>query len=112
MLTLLEYPHRGWVSEARCVKADPELFYPISKNDPEAARTIESYCSRCPVEGDCLGYALARGEQGIWGGTTEEQRQAIRRKQSRKKCVRCSSTQVRQTTKYQVCTSCGLSWRA
>lgn len=110
MLTLIEYPHKDWVNEARCIKADPEIFYPISKNDPKAEGVIQAYCRNCPVEGDCLGYALAKGEQGIWGGMTEEQRRAIRRKQSRVKCPRCSSIQVHATARYEVCIGCGLSW--
>lgn len=33
-------------------------------------------CDDCPVAQDCLEYALIYEEQGVWGGTTEKERDA------------------------------------
>jgi WhiB family redox-sensing transcriptional regulator len=37
-------------------------------------------CAECPVQADCLQFALATNQDsGIWGGTTEEDRRKLRR---------------------------------
>jgi len=70
-----------WWSGGACASADPELFFPISDSGPsrrQAARA-KAVCAACPVLRNCLAYALGRGHlTGIWGGTTEEERQALR----------------------------------
>jgi len=39
----------------------------------------KAVCAYCPVRADCLGYALATGQDaGVWGGTTEDERRQIR----------------------------------
>jgi WhiB family redox-sensing transcriptional regulator len=41
----------------------------------------KAVCARCPVAAQCLDYALATGQQhGVWGGTSEEERKAMRRR--------------------------------
>ena len=72
---------------AACTEVDPELFFPqeteylegkISakyKNIAEAKKI----CAGCPLQTPCLIYALDNREQGIWGGTTEDNRTSIRR---------------------------------
>jgi hypothetical protein len=35
-------------------------------------------CANCPVRVDCLEYAIAADEWGIWGGLDREQRRALR----------------------------------
>lgn len=42
-------------------------------------RFIARYCSECPVQPECLAYALEAGEPyGVWGGTSPEDRDALR----------------------------------
>jgi len=49
--------------------------------DIEWAKTI---CGACPVQPECLDFALkTRQEFGIWGGTTEDERRMLAR-QARK----------------------------
>jgi WhiB family redox-sensing transcriptional regulator len=37
-------------------------------------------CGQCPVNRDCLDYALETNQDsGIWGGTSEEDRRVLRR---------------------------------
>jgi WhiB family transcriptional regulator, redox-sensing transcriptional regulator len=71
-----------WRSLSACRGEDPDLFFP-------AARTVtvfvqlaraKAICARCPVTDECLRYALTTGQQyGVWGGTSEEERNSMRR---------------------------------
>jgi len=70
----------GWMARGACHGIDPELFFPISatgRSTPQidAAKAV---CGRCVVSGDCLSYALRVMPDGIWGGTTREERIAMR----------------------------------
>jgi WhiB family redox-sensing transcriptional regulator len=66
-----------WMSEALCREIGGEIFFPA---DPNNWREAKIACSMCPVQNECLEYALKENVLGIWGGTTERDRQAIRRK--------------------------------
>ena len=67
-------PHQ-WREFARCLGADPDLFYPVSDDAAEAAKAI---CAVCPVRELCLEYALtAREKEGVWGGRTEKERRRL-----------------------------------
>jgi WhiB family transcriptional regulator, redox-sensing transcriptional regulator len=71
-----------WRQRAACRDQDPELFFPLSEMGPGArqAERAKSVCARCPVRAECLGYALDNGlDHGIFGGTTETERRALRR---------------------------------
>ena len=35
-------------------------------------------CANCPVQMDCLEYAIAADEWGIWGGLDRDQRRTLR----------------------------------
>jgi WhiB family redox-sensing transcriptional regulator len=61
--------------------ADPELFFPVSEVGPGTRQVNEAkaVCARCPVRPDCLAFALEQDLDGVWGGTTEEERRAMRR---------------------------------
>ena len=64
-----------------CRDADPELFFPIGSRGPGLYQIAEAkaICARCLVIAECLGYALATGQDaGVWGGTTEQERRALR----------------------------------
>jgi WhiB family redox-sensing transcriptional regulator len=70
-----------WQLSALCVGMPPSDFYggegtPESPSmTPTQRRNTKSICNRCPVQGDCLEFALTNREQyGIWGGTTDEER--------------------------------------
>ncbi len=66
----------GWRSAGLCLRHDPELFFPNAAEDPGPALAI---CRACPVAGSCLAAALDAGEcDGIWGGTTPEERRRMR----------------------------------
>lgn len=64
-----------------CRGHDPELFFPLSETTPTTRRQIDeakAVCQGCPVLESCRSYALAHGPEGIWGGTTESERRALR----------------------------------
>ena len=71
-----------WRDHALCRDTDPELFFPIGTTGAalvqiEHARAV---CRQCPVQADCLDFALSTNQDsGIWGGTSEEERRVLRR---------------------------------
>lgn len=105
---------------AICGGRPVEDFFPPAPMDVERKRKvarppleIQNLCGRCPVEGECLSWALAHREYGIWGGTTEVQRARIRKSRIRSFCVRCDeASAILRGATYSVCMACGLSWKA
>ena len=74
---VFELRPQPWMAEAKCVDADPELFFPQRGESTAPAKAI---CQACPVRAACLDYALSINERnGIWGGTSERERRQIRR---------------------------------
>ncbi|MCW2940696.1 MAG: transcription factor WhiB [Actinomycetia bacterium] len=73
-----------WTTYAACSGVDdPELFYPINYTGPAVFLVTEAkmVCGRCIVRDECLAWALRAGEpEGIWGGTTPEERRHLRRR--------------------------------
>lgn len=73
----------GWRNRAACIGADIDLFF-APRGDDRYADQARAICASCEVKADCLEYALATGQRyGIWGGTTERQRRAMRRARRR-----------------------------
>jgi len=76
----------GWWTRAACASADPELFFPISYSGPALRQVAQAkaICARCPIQRECLRYALDAGSiQGVWGGMTEEERRRFARRERR-----------------------------
>jgi WhiB family redox-sensing transcriptional regulator len=62
---------------AKCsTSIDPDWFFNYEK--PQG-KERKSYCNDCPVIAECLNYALNVKVMGIWGGTTLEERNEIRK---------------------------------
>ncbi|KMY22556.1 WhiB family transcriptional regulator, redox-sensing transcriptional regulator [Actinobaculum suis] len=75
-----------WRVRAACLKEDPELFFPVGSSASALAQAerAKAVCSRCTVREQCLDYALAScQDSGVWGGATEDERKALRRRRSR-----------------------------
>jgi WhiB family redox-sensing transcriptional regulator len=71
----------SWRDSAACQNADPDLFFPIGATGPALDQIDEArrICRACPVRRQCLAWALDLGcAAGIWGGTTEDERRALR----------------------------------
>ncbi len=72
----------SWMLRGACRQADLELFFPgPGVRRAEAAKAV---CGRCAVRANCLSYALETMPEGIWGGTTKEERQTARRSSGRR----------------------------
>ena len=74
----------SWREHAACLDEDPNLFFPDGErghapmNQMELAREV---CKRCPVRLDCLEGAFVQNiTDGMWGGTTPEERRSIKRR--------------------------------
>jgi len=71
-----------WQLQGACRGEDPETFFhpegergPRRRNRESAAKAV---CARCPVVARCAAHALAvREPYGVWGGMSEDDREAI-----------------------------------
>ena len=76
-----------WQSRGVCGEEDPELFFPIGNTGPALLQIEEAkaVCRRCPVMNECLQWALngRLAEFGVWGGLSEDERAAMRRRAAR-----------------------------
>jgi WhiB family redox-sensing transcriptional regulator len=71
-----------WRDRAACLAEDPELFFPVGSTGPAAQQIAlaKAVCARCPVVESCLSWALYVGEQeGVWGGTSPDERARLLR---------------------------------
>ena len=69
---------RPWVVFSACRDKDGDVFFPESK---AAEQTALSICATCPVQAECLDYALEADIRfGVWGGMTEKQRRRLVRR--------------------------------
>ena len=74
-----------WRDGAICRDTDPELFFPVGTTGQALLQIdrAKQVCGECPVQTDCLQYALETNQDaGIWGGTSEDERRSIRRRLS------------------------------
>jgi WhiB family redox-sensing transcriptional regulator len=77
----MDFRHR-----AICRDEDPELFFPVGTGDPALKQIAEAktVCRRCPVASECLAWALDSGQDaGVWGGMSEDERRALKRRNTR-----------------------------
>ncbi|MBH5338174.1 WhiB family transcriptional regulator [Streptomyces pactum] len=76
----------NWRHNAACRDEDPDLFFPVGTGGAALlqAEEAKAVCRRCPVMQQCLSWALESGqENGVWGGTGEEERRALIRRANR-----------------------------
>ncbi|MGP2436225.1 WhiB family transcriptional regulator [Streptomyces sp. JW3] len=72
-----------WREHAACRDEDPDLFFPIGTSGPALLQTeqAKAVCHHCPVRDQCLEWALDTGQSiGVWGGTDENERRALKRR--------------------------------
>jgi hypothetical protein len=76
-----------WRDDAECRRPgyDPELWHPAGTTGPWIAVIdhAKRVCAACPVMQECAQWALDQRETGIWGGMTEQDRAAWRRRLQR-----------------------------
>jgi len=71
-----------WQLQGSCRDADPRLFFhPEGERGParrERDASAREICASCPVLQQCRTHALTvREPYGVWGGLTEDDREAI-----------------------------------
>jgi WhiB family redox-sensing transcriptional regulator len=72
------YPQEeSWRESAACKGLDPAIFFPPEEKDEALAKAI---CATCPVRSECLEWAMATNQEGIWGGTNETERRRLKRR--------------------------------
>lgn len=64
-----------WWDEALCAEIGGDFWHPVKGESTKAAKAL---CAECPVIAECLEYALANKVDGVWGGTSERDRRALR----------------------------------
>ena len=68
----------AWMHEGSCRCYPPDAFFPHDGVGVDAACKI---CAECPVQQECLEYALVnRIDHGVWGGCSERERRRILRR--------------------------------
>lgn len=75
-----------WRHRAECLTEDPELFFPVGNTGPAIMQIAEAkkVCDRCDVRAECLQWALEAGQDhGVWGGLSEDERRAMKRRRAR-----------------------------
>jgi WhiB family redox-sensing transcriptional regulator len=73
-----------WTTYAACSGVDDaEIFFPLVYDQAAVFQIAEAkkVCGRCVSREQCLSWALRAGEpDGIWGGTTPDERRHLRRR--------------------------------
>lgn len=69
-----------WRGLAKCkdlttTQAD-ELFFFSTGGSP---RKAEQFCATCPVKRECLHFAVLHNQDGVWAGTTKDERTELAR---------------------------------
>ncbi|AFO10185.1 WhiB [Mycobacterium phage Taj] len=133
-IRLAEVHTEDWRRDAICTQIDPEAWFPEKgiRND-DAKET----CWKCPVQPQCLQWALKHNELGVWGGFSEKERARIKRGElppvkparfTEKECLQCgevfepvtrrarfcsqkckkrASNALRSQPSLKICTQCG-----
>lgn len=64
-----------WKDNALCADKELSIFFASPKSDTTI--TAISICKSCTVRKECFYEAMSYGYDGVWGGSTLDQRQAI-----------------------------------
>lgn len=110
--------HMQWMDHGACNGTkDWALFFADERAKrrglpAEVPPEVEPFCQACDVRITCLNWALDNDEDGVWGGTTKQQREAMKRPIVRAKCPTCQGRSLFRAGMEQVCADCGSSWLA
>jgi WhiB family transcriptional regulator, redox-sensing transcriptional regulator len=80
LLELLSRP--AWMADALCRERPEVNWFPERAKGVDLGAEIaaaRSVCARCLVRDECLAFAVQHKERGVWGGTSEQERQALRK---------------------------------
>jgi WhiB family redox-sensing transcriptional regulator len=84
-----DYPDFEEFGAPPCSESDPDSFFSEDRPDGNMQlnrlaypmeREAKMVCSGCPYKMRCFEYAMKNADmQGIWGGTTEQERRRFKR---------------------------------
>jgi len=71
----------AWHKDAACTEYEAEMWFPLRSTEAWLATRICN--TECLVKAQCLQHALDNHiSYGVWGGTTEQEREAMAREAS------------------------------
>lgn len=75
----IPYPDFFSKGPTPCSQIDSELYFPESQATRSAETlALKAICNECPYKVECLEWAVVNREDGIWGGTINSERAAMR----------------------------------
>jgi WhiB family redox-sensing transcriptional regulator len=64
-----------WMARGKCQNVAPDTFFP---SDGLGVIRAQRICASCPVQDECLEYAIENHiDHGVWGGRSERERRRI-----------------------------------
>lgn len=77
----MDYPDFYVKGPTPCSQVDPDDFFadPDQPNSIKTTNAAKKVCANCPYIVECLEWALENNEQGVWGGTTRNERRRLRK---------------------------------
>lgn len=71
----------NFTDQANCIGIDVDMFFTKEGTSTfQEEKLLKRTCAACPVQSECLDYALNHAVLGWWGGTSEIQRKRLRQK--------------------------------
>lgn len=67
-----------WRKRGACVGADSTLFFPDEQQPYAKVVLAKRICAQCQVREECLEWALAGEEFGVWGGLSAGERERLK----------------------------------
>jgi WhiB family redox-sensing transcriptional regulator len=76
----LRYQEFDWMSLAQCKGTHTDLFFPdVATASSAVYKNAKEVCQGCPVQWDCLQFAVENGiQEGMWGGRSPNERRGLR----------------------------------
>lgn len=75
----IPYPDFHSKGPALCTQIDSEMYFPEGQaSRSEESLAVKAICYECPYRAECLEWAVVNREDGIWGGTNNAERAAMR----------------------------------
>lgn len=71
-------PYPEFDGSQACGKFPFTAFFPPAHSHPRVWTQAKAICFDCPFRAQCLAFSLSHDVQGVWAGTTEPERDAIR----------------------------------
>lgn len=90
----------NWRAQAECAKPgrSANAWFPVGNTGPALLQiqTAKDVCNHeCPVRDQCLRFALTAGmTDGVWGGMSEDERKAFRRRVTRRRLQGASKAEA------------------